>query len=212
VVSGVALAAAAIGACTSTPASSSPPPATPPTTVAPGTAPPTVPAPSILPSASPGFGFDPESIVGYYKLLGYACTSPRPSVQAAGYVYRVCTLADAAGRTRTVGLVTDPGDNVADASMRVHGAQTEPILDPSIVLEPFAGFLGAVLGDAYGSEVLPWLAAHLGDTDTRIALGELVIATYTPSADDHSMLEVEIANQAYLDAPRPSTSPAASAP
>src|SRR5512132_362872 len=82
VVAGVALAAAAIGACTSTPASSSPPPATPPTTVAPGTGAPTVPAPSILPSASPGFGFDPESIVGYYKLLGYACTSPRPSVQA----------------------------------------------------------------------------------------------------------------------------------
>jgi hypothetical protein len=94
-----------------------------------------------------------------------------------GYLFRSCELTDPEGRTRTVGLVTDPDDNVADAYMSVRGAASEPILDPSVVLEPFAAFLGAVLGEAYGSEVLPWLAAHLGDADARTTLGDLTIAT-----------------------------------
>ena len=208
----LALAAVTIAACTSSPPASSAPRTTPPVTHAPSTLAPTAAPPTILPSASPGFAFDPESIVGYYESLGYACTDPQPSAQAEGFLYRSCVLTDSAGRTLTVGLVTDPADNVADAFMRVRGADSETILEPSAVLDGFAAFLGAILGEAHGTELLPWLAAHLGDTDARTTLGELSIATYTASPDDHSTLATEIANQAYLQAPRPSASPAPSAP
>jgi len=54
---------------------------------------------------------------------------------------------------------------------------------------------------------LPWLAGHLGDAYSKTSFADLTIATYTPTADDHSKLSVEIANQAYLNAPGPSTSP-----
>lgn len=209
-VAGLVLAAATLVACSATPPAPTAGPTSGTPSGAPGTIAPTgaVAMPSNLPSASPGFAFDPESITGYYQTIGYTCSEPQPSAQAEGFLYRACTLTDPAGRTITVGLVTDPADEVADASMRIRGADSEPILEPAAVLEPFAGFLGAVLGEAYGAEMLPWLAAHLGDADARTTLGDLVIATYTPSADDHSTLGLEIANQAYLQAPLPSTSPA----
>jgi hypothetical protein len=159
---------------------------------------------SVAPSASAGFAFDPESIVGYYRTLGFACGDRQPSGQAAGYEFQSCQLVDADGRTRTVGFTTDPDDNLADAYLSIRGADAEAVLDPAAVLDPFAGFLGAVLGEASGTEMLPWLAGHLGDTYETTRLGDLTLATYTDSADDHAKLTLEIANQAYLDAPRPS--------
>lgn len=48
-----------------------------------------------------------------------------------------------------------------------------------------------------------WLAGHLGDTYAETSEGGLRIATYTPSDEDHTTIYVELANQTYLDAPRP---------
>jgi hypothetical protein len=165
------------------------------------------PRPSPAPSAAVGFAFDPESIVGYYQGLGYTCTDPGPSAQAEGYLYRSCRLVDPEGRTRIVGLVTDPADDLADAFASVQGKQDESVLDPNVALEPLAAFLGATLGTTQGETLLPWLAGHLGDAYSKTSLADLTIATYTATADDHSKLSVEIANQAYLDAPPPSASP-----
>ena len=164
------------------------------------------PVPSIAPSASPGFAFDPESVAGYYTSIGYTCGERQPSSQATGYEFQSCQLVDPAGRTRTVGFVTDPDDDLADAFMTIRGAPGEAVLEPAAVLEPFAGFLGAILGEAHGSAILPWLAGALGDPYQSTTLGELTIATYTDAPDDHATLSVEIANQGYLDSPRPSVS------
>ena len=101
---------------------------------------------------------------------------------------------------------TDPADDVADAFASVNGASGESILDPSLVLEPFAAFLGAMLGETVGTSTLPWLAGHLGDAYATESLGNLMIATYSTSPGDHSRLFVEIANQAYIDAPTPTAS------
>lgn len=177
-------------------------------TAAPGTASPSASArASIGPVPSDGyFAFDAESILGYYALLGYACGDPEPSSQAAGFTYRSCQLVDPDGRTRVVGIVTDPAGDVADAFTSVVGTSTETILDPAAVLDPFAAFLGAMLGESQGVAMLEWLAGHLGDDYAVTTLGELTIATYTESPDDHSRLYLEIANQAYLDAATPAPS------
>jgi hypothetical protein len=202
--SGAVLATA--GGCTANPPSVPATTPTPATTTA-ATPPPsgatTTSGPSAL--ASPGFVFDPESIVGYFETIGYACTARRASTTAVGHEFQSCQLVDADGRTRTLGIVTDPADNVADAFLSVRGTDAEPVLDPAAVLDPFAAFLGAVLGEEQGTAQLPWVAAHLGDPDARATVGDLTIATYTPTPEDHSKLTVEIATSAYLDAPVPST-------
>jgi hypothetical protein len=163
---------------------------------------------SIEPAPSAGFfAFDAESIVGYYATLGYTCGDVQASTQAAGYTFRSCQLIDADGRTRAIGIVTDPADDVAEAYASIRGAASETVLEPSVVLDPFAAFLGAMLGESQGESMLPWLAGHLGDTYVTTTLGDLTIATYSESADDHSKLYVEIANAAYLAAPHPRGSP-----
>ena len=165
---------------------------------------------TLTPSAAPGFAFDPESIVGYYQSIGYACTDTLPSTQAVGYTFRTCELVDPAGRTRVVGVVIDPAGDLGDAFASVTGATGEDILEPSATLDPFAAFLGAVLGGPQGESMLPWLAGNLGNSYASTTVGDLTLATYTNSPEDHSELFVEIASRGYLDAPRPSGSPAAS--
>jgi hypothetical protein len=180
--------------------------ATPVSTAAPSSEPTAAGSPpaTVEPSSSPGFAFDPESIVDYYRTQGYVCDNRQPSKQAAGFEFQSCHLVDPDGRSRTLGFVTDPEDNLADAFLTIRGTDAETILDPAASLDAFAGFLGSVLGEAHGTEMLPWLAGHLGDRDSRTTLGELTIATYTPSPDEHDTLTLEIANASYLAAPRPS--------
>jgi hypothetical protein len=89
----------------------------------------------------------------------------------------------------------------ANAYASVKGKETETILAPIDALDPLAGFLGATLGEQPGGALLTWLAAHLGDEFAETISGRIKVATYTESADDHSILYVEVANQAYLDAP-----------
>jgi hypothetical protein len=199
----------ALGACGSTTSTAGPVPTQPVSTALPARsiAPSSSLTPSTLPTASPGFVFDPESIVGYYQSIGYACTERRPSATAAGHEFQSCQLVDADGRTRTLGIVTDPADNVADASFTIRGADGEAVLDPAAVLDPFGAFLGAFLGEDQGTALLPWLAAHLGDAESRTTLGQLTVATYTEAPADHTTLTLEVASQAYIDSPAPSGAP-----
>ena len=174
----------------------------------PGSAIPSASAPDT--TAAVGFAFDAESIAGYYQTLGYSWSEPRPSTEAAGYLFRSCTLLDSAGRTRTVGLVTDPADELADAFASIQAKEGESILEPTAALDPLAAFLGATLGASQGESLLPWLAGSLGDDYTTTTIADLTVATYTAGPDDHSTLTVEVANAAYLATPRPSGSPASS--
>lgn len=86
----------------------------------------------------------------------------------------------------------------------VEAPSGEDVLDPVDALDPLAGFLSAMLGSERGGAKVEWLAAHLGDAFAEESDGGLRLATYTPSADDHAIISLELANQAHLDAPRPS--------
>lgn len=210
---------AAFGAVACDPAPMTTPTADPVATQAPSTvvlpspspAPSPIPLPtieSLAPGATPvAFPFPADAIVGYYESQGYVCAAARPSTEAAGYLFRRCELTDSDGRVRIVGLVTDTEGELADGFASLEGTATESILDPVVALGPLSGFLGAMLGETQGEALLPWLAGHLGDTYAATKIGDLTIATYTESADDHSKLYLEVANQAYLDAPRPSGAP-----
>jgi hypothetical protein len=147
-----------------------------------------------------GFAFAAEDIAAYYESQGYSCLAPQPSTKAAGFMFRTCRKTDEAGRTNTIGLVTDPHGALANAFASVQGTDAETILAPIDVLDPLAGFLGATLGEQQGTALLIWLASHLGDTYAETMSGPIKVATYTASQDDHSKLFVEVANQAYLDA------------
>ena len=115
-------------------------------------------------------------------------------------MFRTCQQTDDAGRTQTIGLVTDPAVGLANGFASVTGTDTETILAPINALDPLAGFLGAMLGEDQGAALLTWLASHLGDTYSETTSGQLRVATYTESDEDHSTLFVEVANRAYLDA------------
>ncbi len=161
------------------------------------------PAPSVGPA---GFEFDAESVRLYYASLGYRCTDPVPSTQAADHLYRSCQIVDEVGRTLVVGLVTDPAGDLADAFASVQAPAGESFLDPVVALDPLAAFLGAMLGESRGEAMLSWLAGHLGDVYASTALGQLAIATYTESETDRSKLYVEIATPGYLESPTPAPS------
>ncbi len=148
-----------------------------------------------------GFAFEAEDIAAFYESQGYTCVALKPSSKAAGFMVRTCERTDEAGRTRVIGLVTDPDGGLANGFASVKGTDAETILAPIDALDELAGFLGATLGEDQGSALLTWLASHLGDTYAETATGPIKVATYTESEDDHSVLYVEVANQAYLDAP-----------
>jgi len=148
-----------------------------------------------------GFAFAAEDVVAYYESQGYACSAQQPSTKAVGFFFRSCSKVDDAGRTRVIGVVTDPGGGLADGFASVHGKDAETFLAPVDALDPLAGFLGAMLGEDQGSTLLPWLAGHLGDAYGESTIGAIKVATYTEAEQDHSKLYVEVANQAYLDAP-----------
>jgi hypothetical protein len=151
-----------------------------------------------------GFAFAADDVVAYYASVGYVCGEPSSSTEAAGYIVRTCERVDSAGRTVTVGLVTDPKGALANAFASVHAAEGEAVLDPVDSMDALSGFLGATLGSDRGGAMVEWLAGHAGDAYAETSDGGLRIATYTPSEGDHTAIFVELANQAYLDAPRPS--------
>lgn len=153
-----------------------------------------------------GFAFDADAVIAYYESVGYECSQPSPSTEAAGYMVRTCQRVDPAGRTLTIGLVTDAGGALGNAFVGVKAVENEPVLDPVDAIDPLSGFLGAMLGSDRSGGIVEWLAGHAGDAYAETSDGGLRIATYTPAEDDHTTVFVELANQAYLEAPTPSGS------
>jgi len=170
------------------------------------TLPPALPSPS-GPVASPiarvlttGFAVGAEDIAAFYQTRGYACGEPQRDSKAVGFAVRRCQETDEAGRTRLVGLVTDAHGDLADAFASVKGKPGETILAPIDALDPLAGFLGATLGEEQGASLLTWLASHLGDAHAETMSGPIKVTTYTASESDHSILYVQVANPAYIEA------------
>jgi hypothetical protein len=151
-----------------------------------------------------GFAFAADDVLAYYASVGYACSNASPSTEAAGYTVRTCQLIDKTGRTLTVGFVTDPSGALGNAFASVQTVNGQAVLDPVDALDPLSGFLGATLGSDRGGAQVEWLAGHAGDTYAETADGGLRLATYTGSPEDHTIIYVELANPAYLEAPRSS--------
>ena len=162
------------------------------------------PSPSAEVTPNPvGFAFAADDVLAYYGGIGYACSQPTPSRQAAGYSVRSCAHVDTAGRTLTIAMVTDLTGSLGDAFARVEATNPAEILDPADALGPLSGFLGAMLGSERAAPQIDWLAAHAGDAYAETSDAGLRIATYTPTADDHSTIVLELADPTYLGAPRP---------
>ncbi len=197
----------AVTAPTSVVATLSPATRTPPSATPAASTPPLSTAPSASPEVTPnpvGFAFAAEDVLAYYAGVGYACSDATPSTEAVGYTVRTCERVNLTGRTLTAGFVTDPGGALGNAFASVRAKEGENVLDPIAVLDPLSGFLGAMLGSDRGGAQVEWLAGHIGDVFAETSDGGLRIATYTASEQDHSVIYVELANQAYLAAPRPS--------
>jgi hypothetical protein len=171
---------------------------TPTATESPGSA-----AASASPFADVPFAFPADSVVGFYEGEGLTCAAPVPSTKAAEWKVTTCQGADAAGRPIAVGVVTDPAGRLGNGFASVTALPDADLLEPSDALEMLSGFLGAMLGDAAATGLLPWLAGHLGDEYAGTTFGGGTIATYTESADDPTRIYVEVAGPAYLTAPAP---------
>jgi hypothetical protein len=161
-----------------------------------------IPPASIDPAT--GFAFAADDIAAYYQGQGYTCNAVEPSTTAAGFFFRSCEKVDAAGRVLVIGLVTDPQGRIAEGFATVTGTQSEPVLEPEVALPALAGFLGATLGEDEGGRAADWLTDHLGGVYEQTTLGAVTLATYNGDNDNPQVLAVELANQAYLNAPTPS--------
>lgn len=155
------------------------------------------------PFADVPFAFPAESVVGFYEGEGLTCAAPVPSTKAAGWTVTTCQGADAAGHPIAVGVVTDPAGRLGNGFASVTALPDAELLEPTDALDMLSGFLGAMLGDAAATDLLPWLAGHLGDEYAATTFGGGTIATYTESADDPTRIYVEVAGPAYLAAPAP---------
>ena len=160
-------------------------------------------AASASPFANVPFAFAADSVVGFYEDEGMRCAAPVPSTKAAGWTVTTCQGTDAAGRPIAVGVVTDPAGRLGNGFASVTALPDADLLEPTDALDILSGFLGAMLGDAAATDLLPWLAGHLGDQYASTTFGGGTIATYTESADDPTRIYVEVAGPAYLAAPAP---------
>jgi hypothetical protein len=185
---------------TSTAASTSGPAVTPQATASTASAPADA---SATPFADIPFAFPADSVVGFYEGEGMSCAAPVPSTKAAGWTVITCQGADAAGRPIAIGVVTDPAGRLGNGFASVTALPGADLLEPTDALDMLSGFLGAMLGDAAATDLLPWLAGHLGDTYAATMFGGGTIATYTESADDPTRIYIEVAGPAYMAAPTP---------
>ena len=155
------------------------------------------------PFADVPFAFPAGSVVGFYEGEGLTCAAPVPSTKAAGWTVTTCQGADAAGRPIAIGVVTDPAGRLGNGFASVTALPDAELLEPTDALDTLSGFLGAMVGDAAATDLLPWLAGHLGDEYATTTFGGGTLATYTESADDPTRIYVEVAGPAYLAAPAP---------
>jgi hypothetical protein len=188
---------------TTAPATPTAAPATPSTTPKP------TPVPTIGPSPSSsadlgGFAFSTDEVFAYYKGVGYECQAPTASTQAAGYTVQRCLLTDdAKGLTTLVALVFTADGVTGNAFAGVLGSDGTTLPTPADSAEMLGGFLGAMLGQERGATAMTWLAQHLGEVSAQTTVGDILVATYSVTDETGAGLYVEVANQAFMDAPTP---------
>ncbi|HXG26812.1 MAG TPA: hypothetical protein VNL94_08185 [Candidatus Binatia bacterium] len=153
-----------------------------------------------------GFAFDAESVLGYYESIGFACVDPVPAAEPPlDHLQRWCERTESNGRVRVVGVFTDAQGRLVDGYASIRGAPGEQMVPVEEALEPLAGYLGAMLGEARGGEMLRWLAGSLGDEYVRATStdGSLVVVTYRVNVDGQLVLFVEVATPEFWEAAHP---------
>jgi hypothetical protein len=164
-------------------------------------------SPSAGPPASPfadvPFAFSADAVLAFYEGEDLSCAPAVPSTKAAGWMVRTCQGMDDAGRPIAIGVVTDPAGRLGDGFASVTALPGEDVLEPTDALDTLAGFLGAMLGDAAATDLLPWLAGHLGDAYAETAVGGGKVATFLETEDDPTRIDLEVAGPSYLAAPAP---------
>ena len=208
-----ALTVLSVAACANTGQSESPGPvdgaARTPVATVPATPPgrSTEPAPSssgpVASAAAGPFAFSADAITSFYEGASLECNAPAPSTTAAGWFVRTCQGENADGRPVAIGVITDLSDELGAGFATVTARPDEDLLEPTDAIDTLSGFLAAMLGEEPATELLPWLAGHLGDEYAETTIGEVTVATYTESPDDPTRIYVEVDGPAYLAAPPP---------
>ena len=170
-------------------------------------------APTVAPAGSPdatkdpalgGFAFPAADVLAYYESIGLTCGDPTDSTQAAGYkVTRCVKTDDATGLTTIVAVVTDPDGVTGDAFAGVLGSDGKTMPKPEDAVDGLGRFLGAMLGKADGITAVTWLAQHMGEEMAQTTINDMLVATYPGDEATGLGYYVEVANQAFLNAPAP---------
>ena len=154
------------------------------------------------PAAGP-FAFSANAITSFYENASLGCNPPAPSTTAAGWFVRTCEGENAESRPVAIGVITDESGVLGAGFAAVTALPDEDLLEPTDAIDTLSGFLGAMLGEEPATELLPWLADHLGDEYAETTVGGVTVATYTESADDSTRIYLEIDGPTYLAAPPP---------
>ena len=149
------------------------------------------------------FAFSADAITSFYEGASLECNEPTASTTAAGWFVRTCQGENADGRPVAIGVITNEADALGAGFATVTALPDEDLLEPTDAIDTLSGFMAAMLGEEPATELLPWLAGHLGDEYAETTLGEVTVATYTESPDDPTRIYLEVDGPAYLAAPRP---------
>jgi len=161
-------------------------------------------APASAPADLGGFGYAPGDVLDYYVGEGFVCEDPKPSTQAAGYTQVRCLKAgEGDAPTAIVSLVVSDKGVTGDAFAGYVTPAGTKGPETKAAYEHLAGFLGAMLGTDAGTEAATWLAQNLGKEQAQTRVGEILVGTYPEDDAGGVGSYVELANQAFMDAPVP---------
>jgi hypothetical protein len=105
--------------------------------------------------------------------------------------------------TTIVAVVTDPDGVTGDAFAGVLGSDGKTTPKPEDAITGLGFFLGAMLGETDGTAAVTWLAQHMGETMAQTTISDMLVATYPGDEATGLGYFVEVANQAFMNAPAP---------
>lgn len=170
----------------------------------------TTPAPTDAPASATtgdlgGFAFPASDVLDYYTSAeqGFVCEDPQPSDVAAGHTKVRCLKTEDSGAVAIVSLVVDANGTTADAfGGYITAAGTEGP-DPKAAAMHLGGFVAAMLGTDIGADAATWVATNLDAVDLVKKFGGITAIIYQENDEGGVGHYVEVANDAYLNAPAP---------
>ncbi len=170
----------------------------------------TTPAPTDAPASATtgdlgGFAFPPGDVLDYHTSAeqGFVCKDPQPSNVAAGHTTIRCLKSEDSGAVAMVSIVVDANGTTADAfGGYITAAGTEGP-DPKAAAMHLGGFVARMLGTDVGADAATWAATNLDAVDLVKKFGGITAIIYQEDDEGGVGHYVEVANDAYLNAPAP---------